>query len=82
MTRGKEKLPEHPPGVQSAVDCADAVIAGTVDAGHLVHLACERFNRDWNDGTWEFRPELADWQWILPGRCQTSKGSRPVKCGA
>jgi hypothetical protein len=42
------------------LDYADAVIAGTVDAGHPVHLACERFNRDRKDGTWEFRPELAE----------------------
>lgn len=25
-----------------------------------MHLACERFNRDRKDGTWEFRPELAE----------------------
>jgi phage terminase large subunit-like protein len=58
--RAERKVPECPPGVQSAVDYADAVIAGTVDAGQLVHLACERFYRDLKGNAWEFRPELAE----------------------
>jgi hypothetical protein len=58
MSRALVKAPLYPPGVQSAVDYADSVIAGTVDAGRLVHLACERFRRDREDGTWEFRADL------------------------
>jgi hypothetical protein len=58
--RALRKVPAYPPGVQSAVDYADDVMAGRVDAGHLVHLTCERFKRDRDEGTWEFRPELAE----------------------
>ena len=53
--RALRKVPVYPPGVQSAVDYADAVIAGEVDAGHLVHLTCERFFRDLSRNTWEVR---------------------------
>ena len=63
------------------MDYADAVIAGTVDAGCLAHLACERFNRDRKDGTWEFRPELAglamDFAGSMPkieGGCEHQRG--------
>ena len=74
MPQAKVKPPAYPPGVQSAVDYADAVIAGTVDAGHLAHLGCERFNRNRNDGTWEFRPELAELAMDFAGSMPNIKG--------
>jgi hypothetical protein len=69
-----EKLPAYPPGVQSAVDYAEAVIAGTVDAGRLVHLACERIRRDLDEDTWEFRPELAERAMDFAGQMPNIKG--------
>ena len=74
MGQLKPKPPAYPPGVQSAVDYADDVIAGRVDAGHLVHLACERFKRDRDEGTWEFRPELAERAMKFAGSMPNSKG--------
>jgi hypothetical protein len=68
------KRPLYPPGVQSAVDYADAVIAGTVDAGRLVHLACERFSRDRADHTWEFRADLAERAMDFAGQMPNIKG--------
>jgi hypothetical protein len=73
--RALRKVPEYPPGVQIAVDYADAVIAGTVDAGRLVHLACERFRRDREEGgPWEFRAELAERAMDFAGQMPNIKG--------
>jgi phage terminase large subunit-like protein len=72
-TKALAKLPAYP-GVQSAVDYADDVIAGRVDAGHLVHLACERFKRDLDEDTWDFRPELAERAMKFAGSMPNIKG--------
>jgi phage terminase large subunit-like protein len=56
------------------VDYADAVIAGRVDAVHPVHLTCERFFRDIDEGTWEFRPELAERAMNFAGSMPNIKG--------
>ena len=72
--RALRKVPVYPPGVQSAVDYADDVIAGRVDAGHLVHLTCERFNREIDEDTWEVRPELAELAMDVAGSMPNIKG--------
>jgi Phage integrase family len=67
--------------VQSAVEYAADVVAGTVDAGHLVHLACERFRRDLDEDTWEFRPE-AERAMDFAGQMPNIKGieaGRPLR---
>jgi hypothetical protein len=74
--RAQRKGPVYPPGVQSAVDYADAVIAGTVDAGRLVHLACERFRLDMDGDTWEFRPELAERAMDFAGQMPNEQAHR------
>ena len=74
MSRALAKRPVYPPGVQSAVDYADDVIAGRVDAGHLVHLTCERFRRDIEERVWEFRPELAEDAMDFAGQMPNIKG--------
>jgi hypothetical protein len=73
-TKALAKRPLYPPGVQSAVDYADAVIAGRVDAGHLVHLACERFRRDIDERIWEFRDDLAERAMDFAGQMPNIKG--------
>ena len=81
-TKALAKRPQYPPGVQSAVDYAADVVAGTVDAGHLVHLACERFRRDLDEDTWEFRPELAERAMDFAGQMPNIKGieaGRPLR---
>jgi hypothetical protein len=45
-----------------------------LDAGHLVHLACERFNRDIDEDTWEVRPELAELAMDVAGSMPNIKG--------
>jgi phage terminase large subunit-like protein len=72
--KSAKRSPEYPLGIQSAVDYADAVVAGEIDAGHLVHLACERFNRDLTERTWEFRPELAERAMHFAGSMPNIKG--------
>ena len=61
------------------MDYAADVIAGEIDAGHLVHLACERFNRDLDEGTWEFRPELAERAMQFAGSMPNIKGPEANK---
>jgi phage terminase large subunit-like protein len=74
MSRALAKTPLYPPGVQSAVDYADDVIAGRVDAGHLVHLSCERFRRDIDERIWEFRDDLAERAMDFAGQMPNIKG--------
>jgi phage terminase large subunit-like protein len=74
MSRALAKRPVYPPGVQSAVDYAAAVVAGEIDAGHLVHLTCERFRRDIDERVWEFRPELAEDAMDFAGQMPNIKG--------
>jgi phage terminase large subunit-like protein len=68
------KAPLYPPGVQSAVDYSDDVIAGRVDAGRLVHLSCERFRRDIDERIWEFRDDLAERAMDFAGQMPNIKG--------
>jgi phage terminase large subunit-like protein len=74
VTKALAKVPVYPPGVQSAVDYAHAVVASEVDAGHLVHLTCERFFRDIDEGAWEFRAELAEQAMNFAGSMPNIKG--------
>ena len=60
------------PGVIEAIGYAEAVVAGTVPAGRLARLACERFLRDKaaadaGAGPWGFDPGLVEAALLFAG---------------
>src|SRR5688572_5085263 len=75
------------PGVAEAVGYAEAVVAGTVPAGRLARLACERFLRDKaaaeaGEGPWGFEPELVEAALLFAGQMPNIKGpeaGRPLR---
>src|SRR5918993_4694498 len=75
------------PGVADAVAYAEAVVAGTVPAGRLARLACERFLRDKaaadaGAGPWGFDPGLVEAALLFAGQMPNIKGpeaGRPLR---
>src|SRR4028118_1491674 len=75
------------PGVAEAVAYAEAVVAGTVPAGRLARLACERFLRDKaaaeaGAGPWGFEPDLVEAALLFAGQMPNIKGpeaGRPLR---
>src|SRR5215218_11090620 len=75
------------PGVAEAVAYAEAVVAGTVPAGRLARLACERFLRDKaaaeaGAGPWGSDPGLVEAALLFAGQMPNIKGpeaGRPLR---
>src|SRR5919107_1693528 len=75
------------PGVAEAITYAEAVVAGTVPAGRLARLACERFLRDKaaadaGAGPWGFEPDLVEAALLFAGEMPKIKGpeaGRPLR---
>ncbi len=74
-------------GVAEAVAYAEAVVAGTLPAGRLARLACERFLRDKaaadaGAGPWGFEPDLVEAALLFAGQMPNIKGpeaGRPLR---
>src|SRR5919107_3366169 len=83
----RQKPSAAAPGVAEAVAYAEAVVAGTVPAGRLARLACERFLRDKaaadaGAGPWGFEPELVEAALLFAGQMPNIKGpeaERPLR---
>jgi phage terminase large subunit-like protein len=66
--------------VDDARRYADAILAGRIAASRHVHLACDRFVRDYDAATrdaaglWEFRPDLAARAMVFSGEMPNIKG--------
>src|SRR5918997_1564623 len=75
------------PGVAEAMGYAEAVVAGTVPAGRLARLACERFLRDKGaadagTGPWGFEPGMVEAALLFAGQMPNIKGpeaGRPLR---
>src|SRR5215212_687018 len=75
------------PGVAEAVTYTEAVVAGTVPAGRLARLVCERFLRDRaaadaGTGPWGFEPDLVEAALLFAGQMPNIKGpeaGRPLR---
>jgi phage terminase large subunit-like protein len=73
--------------VAEAVAYAEAVVAGTLPAGRLARLACERFLRDKaaadaGAGPWGFEPDLVEAALLFAGQMPNIKGpeaGRPLR---
>src|SRR5919107_6068746 len=75
----RQKPSAAAPGVAEAVAYAEAVAAGTVPAGRLARLACERFLRDKaaadaGSGPWGFDPGLVEAALLFAGQMPNIKG--------
>src|SRR5919107_1542775 len=83
----RQKPSAAAPGVAEAVAYAEAVVAGTLPAGRLARLACERFVRDKaaaaaGTGPWGFVPELVEAALLFAGQMPNIKGpeaGRPLR---
>src|ERR687898_981473 len=83
----RQKPASAAPGVAEAIAYAEAVVAGTVPAGRLARLACERFLRDKaaadsGAGPWGFQPELVEAALLFAGQMPNIKGpeaGRPLR---
>src|SRR5215218_5521691 len=83
----RQKPSAAAPGVAEAVAYAEAVVAGTVPAGRLARLACERFLRDkaaadGGAGPWGFEPGLVEAALLFAGQMPNIKGpeaGRPLR---
>src|SRR5919199_284182 len=67
------------PGVAEAIGYAEAVVAGTVPAGRLARLACERFLRDKGaadsgTGPWRFDADLVEAALLFASQMPNIKG--------
>ena len=70
------------PGWPARLPIARDVLAGAIAACRLVQLTCARFLRDLDvaeagQGSWAFRPDLAERAMIFAGLMPNIKGPRP-----